>query len=139
MSQVLPYADIVFGNESEAASYAESSGYETKDVKEIAVKLSQHVKVNAKRPRMVVITQGAQPTIVVYEGKVTEYPVIPIAQHDIVDTNGAGDAFVGGFLSQLVQGKSTNSCVKGGNFLANLVIQRSGATYPDEKNIPSFE
>ena len=30
------------------------------------------------------------------DGKVKEYPVIPIAAEDIVDTNGAGDAFVGG-------------------------------------------
>lgn len=30
------------------------------------------------------------------DGKTTEYPVIPIADKDIVDTNGAGDAFVGG-------------------------------------------
>ena len=27
---------------------------------------------------------------------VTEYPVIPVKPDDIVDTNGAGDAFVGG-------------------------------------------
>ena len=30
------------------------------------------------------------------EGEITEYPVIHIDQKDIVDTNGAGDAFVGG-------------------------------------------
>jgi sugar/nucleoside kinase (ribokinase family) len=30
------------------------------------------------------------------DGKVTEYPIIPIKADDIVDTNGAGDAFVGG-------------------------------------------
>lgn len=31
--------------------------------------------------------------------KVTAFPVIDIDQNDIVDTNGAGDAFVGGKLS----------------------------------------
>jgi adenosine kinase len=87
--------------------------------------------MNAKRSRMVVITQGADPTIVVSEGKVHEFPVIPIKSENIVDTNGAGDAFVGGFLSQLAQGKSVDVCVKGGNYLANLVIQRSGASYPE--------
>lgn len=30
------------------------------------------------------------------EGKVTEYPIISIKKEDIVDTNGAGDSFVGG-------------------------------------------
>ncbi len=42
---------------------------------------------------MVVFTQGADPTIVAFGGKTTEYPVIPIKSEDIVDTNGAGDAF----------------------------------------------
>jgi len=32
------------------------------------------------------------------EGVITEHPVIPIEKKDIVDTNGAGDAFVGGQL-----------------------------------------
>ena len=30
------------------------------------------------------------------DGKVTEYPIIKISQDKIVDTNGAGDSFVGG-------------------------------------------
>jgi len=33
---------------------------------------------------------------VLTEGRVMEFPVIKIAEKDIVDTNGAGDAFVGG-------------------------------------------
>ena len=33
---------------------------------------------------------------VLTEGRVLEFPVIKIAEKDIVDTNGAGDAFVGG-------------------------------------------
>lgn len=31
-----------------------------------------------------------------------------------MDTNGAGDAFVGGFLSQLVCGKAVSECVRAG-------------------------
>ena len=36
------------------------------------------------------------------DGKITEYPIIPIKEEDIVDTNGAGDAFVGGEITQLI-------------------------------------
>ena len=46
-------------------------------------------------------------------------------------TNGAGDAFVGGFLSQLVSGKDVAECCRGGNFAANVIIQRSSCTFPD--------
>ena len=38
-------------------------------------------------------------------GKVRSYPVTPLASSDIVDTNGAGDAFVGGFLAQRILGQ----------------------------------
>ena len=60
---------------------------------EIALKMAALPKVNQARSRVVVITQGADPTIVVRNGQVTQYPVIPIAPEKIVDTNGAGDAF----------------------------------------------
>lgn len=37
-----------------------------------------------------------------------------------------------GFLSQLVQGKEVGECVRCGNYAANVIIQRSGCTYPDQ-------
>lgn len=37
-----------------------------------------------------------------------------------------------GFLSQLVAGKDLAEGVRAGNFAANVVIQRSGATFPDK-------
>ncbi len=61
--------------------------------------------MNGKRARTVVITQGHEPTIVYHEGKIHEYAVHLIDADHIVDTNGAGDAFVGGFYSQLVLGQ----------------------------------
>ena len=45
------------------------------------------------------------PVIAVEHGKVRSYPVTPLASSDIVDTNGAGDAFVGGFLAQRILGQ----------------------------------
>ena len=53
------------------------------------------------------ITQGAQPTLVAQDGNVTEFPVLPIAPEEIVDSNGAGDAFVGGYLAQVVRTLAT--------------------------------
>jgi len=48
-----------------------------------------------------------------------------------VDTNGAGDSFVGGFLSQFVQQKSLSECVRAAHYCAWECIRRSGATYPE--------
>lgn len=69
---------------------------QTKDVKEIALKTAALPKEDEGRPRIVVFTQGEHPTIIVQDGKATEYPVIPLKEGELVDTNGAGDAFVGG-------------------------------------------
>ena len=60
------------------------------------------------------------------------FPVILLPKEKLVDTNGAGDAFVGGFLSQLVQQKSIEDSVKAGCYAANVIIQRSGCTYPEK-------
>jgi adenosine kinase len=35
----MPYVDYLFGNETEAQTFAESEGWETKDIKEIASKV----------------------------------------------------------------------------------------------------
>ena len=98
-------SDYLFGNETEALAFAGSSKWETTDIKEIAEKIAALPKANSKRERTVVITQGHNPTIVVHEGKTHEYPVHLIEPDHIVDTNGAGDAFVGGFYSQLILGQ----------------------------------
>jgi len=131
----LPYTDILFGNETEAATWAEVNGWEEKSVSDIALKLSAEPKENGKRARIVVFTQGEQPTIVATEGKVTEYPVTKC--ENLVDTNGAGDAFVGGFLSKLVLGEPTEECVRAGAYAAGVIIQRDGCTFPEEFAVPS--
>ena len=136
MMDVLPYVDVLFGNESEAVTFAESEGWTTKDVAEIAMKISKMPKASGHRARLVVFTQGMDDTIVAKEGKIYRFPVIPLAKEDLVDTNGAGDAFVGGFLSQYVTGRDIPECVRGGNYGANAIIQQSGCKCP---GVPQFQ
>ena len=64
--------------------------------------ISRFGKASGVRPRIVVFTQGADPTLVALGGAVQSFPVTRVPEDKLVDTNGAGDAFVGGFLSQLV-------------------------------------
>jgi sugar/nucleoside kinase (ribokinase family) len=39
LMDALPYVDFLFGNENEAATFAESEGWETKDIAEIALRV----------------------------------------------------------------------------------------------------
>lgn len=128
MMAALPYVDILFGNETEALTVAKELDFGTTNVEEIAVKISQ-MKKEGSKPRMVVITQGHDPVIVVKGGAIKTYPAEQIPDSKIVDTNGAGDAFVGGFLAQLLQGKELDACVKCAIWSATHVIQQSGCAF----------
>nr|XP_034191807.1 adenosine kinase 2-like isoform X3 [Osmia lignaria] len=129
MLAALPYVDILFGNEIEADTFAKVNDFQTTDRKEIALKLSEMRKMNEKRKRIVVITQGADNILVAKDNKLLEFPAIKLPKEKVVDTNGAGDAFVGGFLAQLIQGKDIEVCVKCGIWAATQIVQRSGCTY----------
>lgn len=96
MLAALPYVDIVFGNETEADTFAKVNNFNTTDRKQVALKISEMEKINGRRKRIVVITQGAEAVLVAENGTVTEYPVVKLPEDKVVDTNGAGDAFVGG-------------------------------------------
>ncbi|KAK0585701.1 hypothetical protein LWI29_032669 [Acer saccharum] len=104
----------------------------TDNVEETAVKISQWPKASGTYKRITVITQGADPVVVAENGKVKKFPVILLPKEKLVDTTGAGDAFVGGFMSQLVQGKPIDECVRAGCYASNVIIQRSGCTYPEK-------
>ena len=130
MMAAMPYVDILFGNETEALALAKELDFGTTSMEEIAIKLSQ-LKKTSSNSRMVVITQGHDPVILVKDGTVKTYPVEPLPEGKIVDTNGAGDAFVGGFLAQLIQGKSIDACVRCAIWCAAHVIQQSGCHYDE--------
>ena len=59
-----------------------------------------------------------------------------VKNDEIVDLNGAGDAFLGGFLAMYLKGNRDNrlfSCCKAGNDAASVILRNIGCTYP--KNI----
>ncbi|VVT49502.1 uncharacterized protein SAPINGB_P002301 [Magnusiomyces paraingens] len=147
MDSSSPYWDVLIGNESEAAAWAEAHGLADKkdDVKAIAAAIAVLPKANAEKPRVVIITQGTDPTVVAKASKattgfgadadaskvdITEFPVRKIAASEIVDTNGAGDAFAGGFLGALVEGKSIEEAVDVGQWLASVSLKEVGPSFP---------
>ena len=126
LEQVLPYCDFVIGNESEAAAWASAVGLPDKnDIPAIAKSIAELPKSNPSRPRTVIITQGSESTVVVAatEDKPKNFPVNRLEDGKIVDTNGAGDAFAGGFLGALVSGKSVDEAVLAGHKLGAMCVQ----------------
>lgn len=128
LMEVMPYIDILFGNEAEALAFSKEQNFETENLKEIGFKLLNLPKANEKRKRVVILTQGHHPVMLFENDSVREFPVRELKECEITDTNGAGDAFVGGFLSQLVQNKSYDDCIHYGICAARAIIQRSGCS-----------
>jgi len=124
----LENADYIFANEDEADLWGKVKEMESTDRKDIAMALAKFKKTNDKRKRVAIVTQGALPTIVVSyneaagEYQTKEYPITAIEADKIVDTNGAGDSFVGGFLSQLYQDKDLDKCIEAGIYLSREVV-----------------
>ena len=125
-------SDIVFGNETEALTFAETFNLGTTDIKKIALAISMLPKENGSKGRLVIITQGSDPVICVENGQVLEFAAEKLTADKIKDTNGAGDAFVGGFLAQYVQGRALPVAVRCGIWAATHIIQRDGCTF-DQK------
>jgi len=132
MMQAFPYIDILFGNESEAAKFGEVHNFGTSDLKEIAMKAAALPKNNKERSRTVIITQGADSIILCKDGKITEFTVTKLPAEKLIDTNGAGDAFVGGFLAQLIKDAPMAESIKCGIWAATHIIQRSGCTVDND-------
>eukprot|EP00929_Paragymnodinium_shiwhaense_P036796 TRINITY_DN19688_c0_g3_i1.p1 TRINITY_DN19688_c0_g3~~TRINITY_DN19688_c0_g3_i1.p1 ORF type:complete len:346 (+),score=67.30 TRINITY_DN19688_c0_g3_i1:65-1102(+) len=128
--RAMPFVDYLFGNLQESLAWAQSEGWETDDVAFVATRLSLIPSAKNRGGRYVVITRGSDPTIVAHRGHVKEYPIQRIDKAKLVDTNGAGDAYVGGFLAGLVKGLSVADCCRAGAFAAATVVQHRGCTFP---------
>jgi adenosine kinase len=135
MLAAIPYVNYLFGNESEAEAFGKANGI--KGDTEAVAKAAQKLPCKHAGGRTVVFTQGSEQTVVVEpNGKVTKYAVTKIPAEEMVDVNGAGDAFVGGFLSQLIKGKDLKTCVEAGHYAAGFIIRRSGTVI---EGVPAFK
>jgi len=127
---LLPYTDIICGNESEFLTLAKQLKLNTENMEEIAREVASLPKENQKQ-RICIITQGSKSTLV-FDGELHSYPVTKIDKSLIVDFNGAGDSFIGGFLAGLTLGKSLEKCVQAGHYCARYIIQRTGCTFEEK-------
>jgi len=124
-------SDLLVGNMAELEELIGEKGLKDEEVFE---KLSQKL---VNKSRLFVITNGKKGVILAkYDYKKGHMDFIlksfpsRIKHEDICDLNGAGDAFLGGFLSQYMQGKSFESCCKAGNDVAGIIIKNVGCSFP---------
>jgi len=134
LQDIIPYTDIVIGNEAEAEAWASANDLaNAKDLSAIARSIALLPKFNPSRPRIVIFTQGAHQTVMVTSDELDNpkiFPVGPLGNDQIIDTNGAGDAFAGGLVGALVAGKNLDDSVLVGHALARACVQQVGPQYP---------
>ncbi|WP_300408719.1 ribokinase [Lagierella sp.] len=85
----------------------------------------------------VIITLGKR-GVYVFDGVKSE--IIPAYKVDVIDTTGAGDAFNGGLLAALTEGKDIWEACKFGNAVGALCVQKIGTTpaMPTRAEIDEF-
>uniref|UniRef100_A0A6B2L8P5 Adenosine kinase n=1 Tax=Arcella intermedia TaxID=1963864 RepID=A0A6B2L8P5_9EUKA len=129
VQNVLPYVDYLIANETEAAALLAKLNIDGTDMSKAMKQVSELPKVNSKRTRTVIFTQGSQPVIAYHEGKFLSIEPPKLSKEEIVDTNGAGDAFLGGFLAGLMLDKPFEESVRAAMFTARYILQVSGTQY----------
>ena len=117
LAPVLPMIDYIFPNDTEAAFLTGvDSSYE-----EMAAAL---LRMGVGH---VVIKAGEQ-GIYAADGESGERFMLPALQVPVVDTTGAGDNLVAGFIDGLLRGLGFRECCEAGILAAAKSIQHLGAT-----------
>ena len=114
LADVLPLIDYIFPNEKEAAYYSGKEQYADM----AAVFRSYGIK-------NVIIKTGPEGCIADLSGDIFSLPPLPVP---VVDTTGAGDNFVAGFLSGLLKGSSPEKCLESALAQAAVCVQHIGAS-----------
>lgn len=139
---LLSYADIVFGNANEYEALAKLFPISYENVNEIPYHLNTLTEVvpDAERKKgttwitkntCFVMTQGGcSPPICVY-GR-NEAVSCNVTNVKVMDTTGAGDGLVAGFIAGVLSGQTPQTCLDWGCKVAEEVIQQLGATLPND-------
>ncbi|KAJ1645057.1 adenosine kinase [Coemansia asiatica] len=129
--EILPLTDVLFGSSFEVQALCTALGLPVDPVL-LVKRLASWPKRNGSLPRLVVFTAD-NGGVVVGSGDADTVSMCDAGKESsrIVDMNGAGDAFVAGFLAMTMQGFAVDLCVEAGVWMRSLVVQRFGASYPD--------
>lgn len=106
-------------------------------VKDLASASRAAAVFREKGVKKVLITLGSRGVFISAGGK---EEIIPAFQVNAIDTTGAGDAFNGGFLAALTEGKDEWEAARFANALAALSVRKLGTTpsMPTRREIDAF-
>ena len=77
------------------------------------------------------MTRGSLGSVVATKCDAWEFDAEPVPRDQVRDTTGAGDAFLAGFLAQLVDNRPLDQCIAAAHRTASLVITQIGCRLPD--------
>ena len=115
------YVSIIFANETEAEVYT-------------GLKPAKAVLALAERCKIAVVKTGAEGSLISDGNSVIQ---IKPFKTELVNTNGAGDAYAAGFLSGLAKGFSVERAGNLGSYIASLAVSMSGARIREKIDIES--
>ena len=130
-------ADIIVGSMEEAKEFPSNNIFNTPE----DVFKNIFLKLEPKENRLLLITDGPNGAYCIkYNYDTNEFsykihiPANKIKDEEIKDLNGAGDAFLGGFLAEYIKGSNIKDCCKNGINAATIIIQNVGCTFPKKFN-----
>ncbi len=107
---IIPYVDYFF--------YSADENDDSPELRE------QMKDLHSKGPKLVIVTMGANGSMV-YDGETfIKYGIIPC---EVVDTMGAGDSYIAGFLKGILEDKEIIECMEMGARNSSETISYSGA------------
>ena len=82
------------------------------------------ISIKSKGPKVVIVTKGEKGSIA-YDGN--EFTEFGIVECEAVDSMGAGDSYIAGFLMGILEGKSISECMEKGAVSSSETIGYYGA------------
>ncbi|CAK9809858.1 Adenosine kinase [Anthophora quadrimaculata] len=146
MCKIIGYANVVFGNAREMEALAQSLNVAYDNVTDIpfllnsltniTVSVSNTLNANwVRHGRVFVMSQGESAPAIAVWGKSQSVQVQPIKPTaPVIDTAGAGDGLVAGFLAGVLAQWSPKHCLEYGCKVASFLVTRHGVVLPE--NVP---
>ena len=132
VKEIAELSNYIFCNSDEAKAFARTDGNGDMELVSKVIHQNLHEIDN----RALVITCGPNGVMISkfnYKANQMDFFLhvycVFIPVDEIVDLNGAGDAFLGGFISQFMKGKPYNLCASAGNSASSYILKKTGCSF----------